>query len=76
MKNICDALRNFLPFAQFKKREHSWRSGGVLLLLKLQACKETQLQRRFSRFLNCRNGTKSRKTSHIIDTSRVYYSKY
>ena len=27
MKNICDALRNFLPFAQFKKREqHPWRS--------------------------------------------------
>ena len=50
--------------------------GGVLLLLKLQACKETHLQRRFSRFLNCRNGTKSCKTSHIIDTSRVYYSKY
>ena len=26
-ENICDALRNLLPFVQFKKREkHPWRS--------------------------------------------------
>ena len=27
IKHICDALRNLVPFAQFKKREkHPWRS--------------------------------------------------
>ena len=27
MKNVCDALRDLLPFVQFKKREkHPWRS--------------------------------------------------
>ena len=31
----CDALRNLVPFVQFKKRENT--HGGVLLLVKLQA---------------------------------------
>ena len=51
--------------------------GGVLLLVKLQAFKVNNKGPRttpmaaklfhgcFSRFLNCTNGTKSRKTSHI-----------
>ena len=42
--------------------------GGVLLLVKLQTTptllKVTLLHGCFSRFLNCTNGTKSRKTSH------------
>ena len=33
--SICDALRNFVSFEQFKKRENT--HGGVLLLVKLQA---------------------------------------
>ena len=32
--NICDVMRNLVPFVQFKKRENS--QGGVLLLVKLQ----------------------------------------
>ena len=31
----CDALRDLVPFIQFKKREK--HPGGVLLLVKLQA---------------------------------------
>ena len=33
--NICDALRDLVPFVQFKKREKK-NHGGVLLLVKLQ----------------------------------------
>ena len=32
---MCDALRDLVPFVQFKKRENTY--GGVLLLVKLQA---------------------------------------
>ena len=54
----CDALRDLVPFAQFKKREkHPWRSvafskvpcyWGVFLLVKLQAtaCKWYQIAQR------------------------------
>ena len=35
MSQICDALRDLVPFVQFKKRENT--HGRVLLLLKLQA---------------------------------------
>ena len=43
-----DALRDLVPFIEFKKREkHTWRSVTFL-----QGC--------FSRFLNCTNGTQSR----------------
>ena len=38
--------------------------GGVLLFVKLQGC--------FSRFLNCINGTKSRKLSHIQKNKKIY----
>ena len=61
---IYDALRDFVPFLQFKKREkHSWRSvnfSKVATLLKL-----TLLHERFSRFLHCTNGTKTRNAPHI-----------
>ena len=58
----CNALRDLVTFAQYKKREkHPWR---VLLLVKLQA-KITLLHGCFSRFLNCTNGTKSRDASHM-----------
>ena len=66
---ICDALRDLVPFVQFKKLEYTHE--GVLLLVKLHAksfttlLKVTLLHGCFSRFLNCTNGTKSRKTSHI-----------
>ena len=53
-------MRDLVPFVQFKKREkHSW---GSVTLLKVRL-----LHERFSRFLNCINGTKSCKTSKLID---------
>ena len=65
LKTICDALRDLVPSAQFKKREkHPWGSvnfsklAGFSLQLKL-----TLLHEYFSRFLNCTNGTKSRSAS-------------
>ena len=56
----CDAFRHFIPFTQFEKREkHPWKivtfNKWVILL------KVTLLDGCFSRFLNCRNGTKTRK---------------
>ena len=43
---ICDALRDLLPFVQFKKREkHPWRSAKPATLLKV-----TTLHECFSRF--------------------------
>ena len=63
----CDALYNLVPFVQFKKCEkHPWRS---LTFSKLSGerpatlLKATLLQRCFSRFWNCTNATKSRKTN-------------
>ena len=47
---------------------------GVLLLAKLQFAillKVTLLHGRISRFLNCRNGTKSRKASHMSTKSNL-----
>ena len=40
---------------------------GVVLLVKLQ------LYRRFPRFLNCTNATRSRKASHILYINVVFY---
>ena len=55
---ICCYLYNL------KIRENT--HGGVSLLVKLQAViKVTLLHGCFSHFLNCANGTKSRKASHI-----------
>ena len=65
----CDALRDLVPFVQLKKLEkHPWRSvilskntgWSLYIYLKL-----TLLHGYFSRFLNCTNGTKSRKISQM-----------
>ena len=54
---ICEALRNLVPFVQFKKHEkHPWRSVTI---------KVTILYGWFSCFLNYTDGTKSRNASHI-----------
>ena len=73
---ICDALRDLVPFAQFKKREkHSKRSvtfSKVASNKSANLLKVTLLHVRFSRFLNCTNDTKSQKTLNFIsDASRV-----
>ena len=54
---IYDTLRHLIPFAQFKNVKNT--HGAVLTLL--HEC--------FSRFLNCKNGTKSRKATHILNHS-------
>ena len=71
-----DALRNWVPFAHFKKCEkHQWRSftfsskvAGRATLLKVKL-----LHGCFPRFLNCPNGTKSRKVSlmYYCDTINI-----
>ena len=61
--HTCGALRDLVPFVQFKKREnHPWKSVNFkpATLLKL-----TLLHGYFSRFLNRTNGTKSRNTPHF-----------
>ena len=65
MKNYVFAANdiNVVPLVQLKKREkHPWRSVALL------ACSFTKINTPpcvFSRFLNCTNGTKSRKTSQM-----------
>ena len=73
---ICDALRDLVPFAQFKKREkHPKRSvtfSKVASNKSANLLKVTLLHGRFSRFLNCTNDTKSQKTLNFnSDASRV-----
>ena len=66
---ICDELHDSIPFVQFKKREeHPWRS--------VTFSKSINPPRVFSRFFNCRNGTESRKTSHITCLARPYHFKF
>ena len=60
-----------MPFVQFKKREkHSWRSVTFSKVadfsLPATLLKATLLRGCFSRFLNCTNGSKLRKASHMI----------
>ena len=53
----CNAFEDLVPFVQFKKRENT--HGGVFLL-------GNDTPWVFSCFLNCTNGTQSRKASHIV----------
>ena len=58
-KNNCGALRDLVPCSQFKKRKkHPWRSATFS---KVTLLKVTLFHGCFLRFLNCTNGTKSRK---------------
>ena len=71
-KLICDTLHDLIPFVQFKKRDkHSWRT---VTFSKVAGLKVTLLLWCFSRFLNCTNSSKSRKTS--IYVIRRYYNVY
>ena len=73
---ICNALRDWLPFVQFKKREkHPWRSvnfSKVACWKTAALLNVTLLHECFSRFLNCKNNTKSWNASHIC--SHVFRS--
>ena len=64
------ALRDFVPFVQFKKREkHPWRSVTFSCrLTPATLLKVTHLHGCFSRFLNCTNGSRSRKAPQLLTT--------
>ena len=65
--NIWDALRDLVPFVQFKKREkHPWRN---VTFKPVTFLKVTLLYGCFLRHLNYTNGTKSRKVSHMVNNS-------
>ena len=76
-----DALGDLLPFVQFKKRKkHPWRSvtfsksaGFSCRLKPAFLVKVTLLHGCFSRFVNCPNGTKSRKASYMFRTQNYGY---
>ena len=59
-------MRDLVPFVQFKKREkRPWRNVTFSKVEPATLLIVTLLHWRFSRFLNCTNGTKLRKVSHI-----------
>ena len=57
MGDICGALRDLVPFVQFKNREK-------------HPCRSVLLHGCFSRFLNRTNDTKSRNAPHIVPIER------
>ena len=58
-ETLCAIL---VPFVQFKTREkHPWRSDTFSKVCRLKPLPYG----RFSCFLSCKNGSKSRKASHI-----------
>ena len=57
---ICDALRDFVPFVYSLKNVENTHGGVLILVLKV-----TLLHGCFSHFLNCTNGTKLRNASHV-----------
>ena len=67
---MCDALRDLVPYVQFQKSKKHPRRGATFGKLEAQPAtllKVTLFDGYFSRFLNCTNGPKSRKTSHIYN---------
>ena len=66
--NIWDALRDLVPFVKFKKREKHSLISVTYNKLQAEAYNFTKSNTHswvFSRFLNCINGSKSRKASNI-----------
>ena len=63
----CDALRDLVPFVQFKKREmHPWMSFTFSKVTGFYNFTQTNTPPWvFYTFLNCTNGSKSLKASHI-----------
>ena len=65
-RNNCGALRDLVPFLQFKKHEkHPWRSVTFSRLQPATLLKVTLLHGCFLCFLNCAHGTKSRNTPQL-----------
>ena len=59
------ALRDLVPFIQFKKRETA--TATLLKLTLLHGC--------FSRFLNCTNGTKSCNAPQFVNITLLHWDK-
>ena len=70
---ILLVLRDLIPFIQFKKHEkYPWRGVTFSKLQASSLLKVTPFYGYFSRFVNCANGTKSCKTSHVsVHFSRI-----
>ena len=64
------ALYNFNQKKKKKKNTHC----GLLLLVKFQSVKVKLLHGGFPSFLGCSNGTKLRKTSHMINSKNIVNS--
>ena len=65
-RNRSGALRDLVPFVQFKKREkHPWKRVNFSKLKPATLLKLTLFHGCFSRSLNFTNGAKSRNASHI-----------
>ena len=66
-------LKFWLHFVPLKKAENQ-RFSGVFMVYKMEPAallKVTIVHGCFSRFLNCTNGTKSRKASHLLQWLRT-----
>ena len=62
-------MRDLVPFEQLKKREkHQWSGIKFSTVAKSKSNTPTWV---FFTFLNCTNGTKSRKTLHFISDAQV-----
>ena len=74
---IYAAFRDLMPCVQFKKRgKHPWRSVTLSKVAGFKSStllKVTLFHGCFSRFLNCTNGTKSRKVSHMINMINIIF---
>ena len=65
---IWDSLSDLVPFVQFKKREKPMEECNFKLSCRPKLAtllKVALLHEYFLRFLNCKNGTKSRKVPHL-----------
>ena len=73
---ICDGLRDLVSFVHFKKREkHPWRNVTFTKVADFHPAtllKVTFVHGCFSRFLNCTNDTKSRKTFISNSLNTIY----
>ena len=77
LQNRVYVIRCAIWYHQYNLKNVKNTHGGVLILVKLQACrlkhatllKLTLLHGCFLGFLNCTNGTKSRNASHILRVS-------
>ena len=75
---LCGALRDLVPFVQFKKRDkHPWKSVNFSTVATLKPetlLKLTLFQGCFSCFLNCTNRKNSRNEPHLKTQTGLTHS--